>query len=699
MNTNGKPSRPDDLVPDIDPGDIEDEDAARAAIDELSNTLRYHNYRYYVLDDPLISDAEYDDLMRRLEELESRYPDLQAPDSPTQRVGGEPRDELGRVEHPMPMLSLKAVYEEDEAHSFDQRCRRELNNGSVAYIAEPKYDGVAIELLYEGGRLVQAATRGDGDTGEDVTANVKTINEVPLRLLDGDDRALADQIIARGEVYMRKDEFEALNARLAEQGQTAFANPRNAAAGSLRQLDPNITARRPLHIYFYAVANARELEFEHHWEVLQALPVWGLRVNLEQSRRLETIEEAIAYHDELAARREELEYEIDGAVIKVDDLAAQEKLGTRTREPRWALAYKFAPRRATTVIKDVVFQVGRTGRITPVALLEPVEIGGVEVSRVSLHNQSEIDRKDIRIGDRVLLERAGDVIPYVVKSLPEAREGAETQIRIPDKCPVCGADVAMSADKKQAICTNPRGDAQLREALSHYASRGAMDIEGLGGKRAEQLIEAGLVSDLADLYELRTEDLEQLEGFARKSAQKLVDQIQSRRKTTLQRFLYALGIPQVGSHVATVLARHFDTLDELMEASADDLLAINEIGPHIARSVVSFFGEDENRRMLASLRDAGIELTNPLAEPTSQPLEDQTFVFTGALDRWTREEAQRLVERLGAQASSSVSGNTDYVVAGPGAGQKLDEARDREIPVLDEAAFIDLLENYDIPLD
>ncbi len=699
MNTNGKPSRPDDLVPDIDPGDIEDEDAARAAIDELSNTLRYHNYRYYVLDDPLISDAEYDDLMRRLEELESRYPDLQAPDSPTQRVGGEPRDELGRVEHPMPMLSLKAVYEEDEAHSFDQRCRRELNNGSVAYIAEPKYDGVAIELLYEGGRLVQAATRGDGDTGEDVTANVKTINEVPLRLLDGDDRALADQIIARGEVYMRKDEFEALNARLAEQGQTAFANPRNAAAGSLRQLDPNITARRPLHIYFYAVANARELEFEHHWEVLQTLPEWGLRVNLEQSRRLETIEEAIAYHDELAARREELEYEIDGAVIKVDDLAAQEKLGTRTREPRWALAYKFAPRRATTVIKDVVFQVGRTGRITPVALLEPVEIGGVEVSRVSLHNQSEIDRKDIRIGDRVLLERAGDVIPYVVKSLPEAREGAETQIRIPDKCPVCGADVAMSADKKQAICTNPRGDAQLREALSHYASRGAMDIEGLGGKRAEQLIEAGLVSDLADLYELRTEDLEQLEGFARKSAQKLVDQIQSRRKTTLQRFLYALGIPQVGSHVATVLARHFDTLDELMEASADDLLAINEIGPHIARSVVSFFGEDENRRMLASLRDAGIELTNPLAEPTSQPLEDQTFVFTGALDRWTREEAQRLVERLGAQASSSVSGNTDYVVAGPGAGQKLDEARDREIPVLDEAAFIDLLENYDIPLD
>ena len=699
MNTNGKPSRPDDLVPDIDPGDIEDEDAARAAIDELSNTLRYHNYRYYVLDDPLISDAEYDDLMRRLEELESRYPDLQAPDSPTQRVGGEPRDELGRVEHPMPMLSLKAVYEEDEAHSFDQRCRRELNNGSVAYIAEPKYDGVAIELLYEGGRLVQAATRGDGDTGEDVTANVKTINEVPLRLLDGDDRALADQIIARGEVYMRKDEFEALNARLAEQGQTAFANPRNAAAGSLRQLDPNITARRPLHIYFYAVANARELEFEHHWEVLQTLPEWGLRVNLEQSRRLETIEEAIAYHDELAARREELEYEIDGAVIKVDDLAAQEKLGTRTREPRWALAYKFAPRRATTVIKDVVFQVGRTGRITPVALLEPVEIGGVEVSRVSLHNQSEIDRKDIRIGDRVLLERAGDVIPYVVKSLPEAREGAETQIRIPDKCPVCGADVAMSADKKQAICTNPRGDAQLREALSHYASRGAMDIEGLGGKRAEQLIEARLVSDLADLYELRTEDLEQLEGFARKSAQKLVDQIQSRRKTTLQRFLYALGIPQVGSHVATVLARHFDTLDELMEASADDLLAINEIGPHIARSVVSFFGEDENRRMLASLRDAGIELTNPLAEPTSQPLEGQTFVFTGALDRWTREEAQRLVERLGAQASSSVSGNTDYVVAGPGAGQKLDEARDREIPVLDEAAFIDLLENYDIPLD
>ncbi len=683
--------------PDVTPGEIDERAAACEAVEELREAIRYHNYRYYVLDDPVISDAEYDALMQDLRELEERFPDLQRADSPTQQVGGEPRDELGLVDHPRPMLSLKAVYDADAVRNFDETCREELDRKTVVYVADPKYDGLAVELIYADGELTVASTRGDGETGEEITANVRTIKEVPLRLLAQADVSIPDRLVVRGEIYMRRDEFEALNRRRAEEGQRQFANPRNAAAGSVRQLDPNVTARRPLHVFFYAVPNAGGLGFETHWEVLQRLPQWGLRINQALTRRCEGIEEAIQYHEDMAEKREDLPYEIDGVVYKVDRLAYHETLGVRTRDPRWALAYKFEPRRQTTTVEDIQVQVGRTGQLTPVAMLNPVPIGGVEVSRASLHNQSEIEQKDIRIGDRVVVERAGDVIPHVIKSVPEARDGSERKFHMPDECPVCGTEVVMSADKKQAHCPNPNCPAQLRGSLTHYASREAMDIEGIGEKRAEQLIEADLVTKLSDLYALSQDDLTSLERFAEKSARNLIEEIErskgvGSKASTLPRFLYALGIPLVGAHVSGVLARHYDTLDDLMATSESALEEIDEIGPQVAHSVAAFFSEERNQRMIEEMLEAGVTLSNPYAEEGARPLEGLTFVFTGELDRWTRDEVQRYVERLGGRATSSVSGETDYVVVGPGAGSKLEEAQERDVPVMDEESFVEFVD-------
>ncbi len=678
--------------PDIDVDAIDTKEEAQEAVETLREAIRYHNYRYYVLDAPVISDAEYDDLMQDLQTLEEAFPSLKTPDSPTQHVGGEPRDELGLVDHPQPMLSLKAVYEEADVKNFDENCREGLGRESVAYVTEPKYDGLAVEMIYEDGQLAVAATRGDGSTGEDITANVKTIREVPLKLVDQEERSFPDRLIVRGEIYMRKDEFRAFNQRRAEEDKRQFANPRNAAAGSVRQLDPNVTARRPLHVFLYAVPGAASLGFERHWEVLQTLPDWGLRVNLEQTRRCEDIEDAIAYHDELGEKREELPYEIDGVVYKVDRLADHETLGVRTRDPRWALAYKFEPRRATTAIREIEVQVGRTGKLTPIALLDPIHIGGVEVSRASLHNQSEIEQKDIRIGDEIIVERAGDVIPHVVKSLQDERDGSEVPFHLPDTCPVCGTEVIVSDDKKQAVCPNPNCPAQLRESLTHYTSRQAMDIEGVGEKHAEQLIETGLIETLSDLYKLTKDEIVDLERFAEKSAQNLIDEIEESKDTTLVRFFYGLGIPQVGMHIARVLAHHYPTLDKLMAATEEELEAIDEIGPIVAQDVVGFFTEERNRRLIEEILEAGVTLSNPMAEERAQLLEGLTFVFTGELDRWTRDEVKQLVERHGGRATSSVSGETDYVVAGPGAGSKLDEAEARDVPVLDEEAFVGLLE-------
>jgi DNA ligase (NAD+) len=680
-----------ELKPDVSPQAMGDLEQAEKAAQKLRKAIRYHNYRYYVLDDPVISDREYDELMHDLHVLEKEYPAVCSPDSPTQQVGGEPRDELGLVDHPTPMLSLKAVYDEDDVRSFDETCRAELSLETVEYVAEPKYDGLAIELIYDSGRLSTASTRGDGDTGEDVTANVKTIKEVPLVLLAQENRPVPDRLVVRGEIYMRRDEFEALNRERSEQALEPFANPRNAAAGSVRQLDPEVTQQRPLHIFLYDVEAGRS-DLEAQWQVLKTLPSWGLRVNQERNRKCAGVEELLGYHRDMADVRDDLPYEIDGVVYKVNQLAYWEDLGTRTRDPRWALAFKFQPRRATTTVEDIVVQVGRTGKLTPVAHLTPVHIGGVEVRRASLHNQSEIERKDIRIGDRVLVERAGDVIPQVVKSITDERDGSEQEFHMPDACPECGAEVVMSDDKKQAHCPNVNCPAQLRGRITHYASRQAMDIEGLGEKRAQQLIDAGLVERLSDLYSLTREDLLSLERYGEKSADNLLREIEDSTEATLPRFLYGLGIPLVGEHLVRVLAEHYQDLDELMEASREELESIDEVGSQVADSIVTFFAGDENRKIIHELREAGLALTNPYAEEQEQPLQGLTFVFTGELEHWTRDEVKRYVERLGGRATSSVSGQTDYVIAGPGAGSKLEEAQKRDIRIMDEGEFVAFVE-------
>ncbi|MFP4136205.1 MAG: NAD-dependent DNA ligase LigA [Candidatus Acetothermia bacterium] len=678
--------------PEVEPEEIKKESEAKEALESLREAIRYHNYRYYVENDPEISDYEYDQLMRDLQALEEKFPSLVTPDSPTQHVGGEPQDELGSVEHPEPMLSLQAAYEKEEVANFDETCRDELSLEEVEYLAEPKYDGLAIELIYENGSLSVASTRGDGETGEEVTENIKTIREIPLSLIREDGKEVPERLVVRGEVYMRKDEFREMNERRVEEGKDPFANPRNAAAGSLRQLDPKVTAKRPLRIFCYDVAEVEEHGFESQEEITEALPGWGLRANRDWIRVCRGVDELVGYHEELGERREDLPYEIDGVVYKVNDLSQQNVLGSRERDPRWALAYKFQPLRGSSQVKDIRAQVGRTGSLTPIAYLEPVQIGGVEVKRASLHNQSEVEKKDIKIGDEVLVERAGDVIPQVVKSLPEERDGSEQKFTMPENCPVCDADVLISEDKQHAYCTNASCPAQVRERLIHFASRGGMDIEGLGEKIAEQFIETGLVDSLDDLYELEKEDLTSLERFAEKSSRNLLDEIEESKDQTLARFLYALGIPEVGEHLSRVLSSHYPTLEDLMEATEEELQRINEIGPEVAKSIVGFFSNPDNQDLIENLLGAGITLNNPLSEEKESPLEGLTFVFTGSLNRWTRSEIQRYVEDKGARSTSSVSGQTDFVVAGPGAGSKLEDAEELGVPVLDEEEFVQLLE-------
>jgi DNA ligase (NAD+) len=678
----------------MDPQEVESKEKARETVEKLRESIRYHDYRYYVLDDPEISDKKYDELFEALEQLEEKF-DLVTPDSPTQQVGGEPREELGAVEHPLPMLSLKAVYDEKGLRDFAETCRKELGHDKVDYVCEPKYDGLSVELIYEKGRLVTAATRGDGETGEDVTANVRTIRSVPLSLLESQGEKAPSRLVVRGEIYMRLDEFNDFNRQREKSGEKLFANPRNAAAGSVRQLDPKITEKRPLHVFLYEVPLCEGRDFETYWEILEAMPKWGLPVNREMQELAEGIEAALDYHSRMVEKRDELNYEIDGVVIKVNGLADRRKLGTRQRDPRWAVAYKFKPRRDTTEVEDIFVNVGRTGALTPVAKLRPVRIGGVEVSRASLHNLSLVRDKDIRIGDTVVVERAGDVIPYVVKSIEDKRDGSEKVFRMPEECPSCGGDVFVSEDRKSARCTNMNCPAQLKERIQHYASRRGLDIEGLGEKRAAQFVEQGLVQGLPDLYKLSKDDLLGLEGYADKSAENLLAELDAAKSTTLDRFVYALGIPHVGEHMAQVLAENFQDLDAVIAASEEDLQKINEIGPEVARGITSFFQEEHNADAIAEMRDLGLTLENPayVPEGARRPLEGLTFVFTGSLESMTRGEAKDLVEKQGARAASSVSKNTDYLVAGPGAGSKLDQAGKHGVKVLSEAEFQELLES------
>ncbi len=662
----------------------------RKRVEELRREIEYHNYRYYVLNDPVISDAEYDALMRELEELERRYPELVTPNSPTQRVGAPPLEEFGTVEHRVPMLSLSNAFNEEEVREFDRRVKRFLGVlHDIQYTAEPKIDGVAVEIIYERGVLTVGATRGDGYRGEDITQNIRTIKMIPLYLID-DEEPVPEYLSVRGEVYMDREDFRRLNREREERGETLFANPRNAAAGSLRQLDSSVTAKRPLKVFFYGIGECRGREFRSQWEVLQTLPKWGLRVN-PFVELCENIDECIHYYQRLLQRREEIPYEMDGIVIKVNDLELQRRLGEISRSPRWAVAFKFPAEEATTRVLDIVVQVGRTGVLTPVAILEPVQVGGVVVSRATLHNMDEIKRKDVRIGDWVLVHRAGEVIPEVIKPIKERRTGQEREFHMPDCCPACGSKVVRLPGEVAYRCIGLSCPAQLKARIRHFASRRAMDIEGLGEKLIEQLVDKGLVKDLADIYYLKKVDFLKLEGVADRLAQKLLGAIERSKDTTLARFLYALGIRHVGEHLAQLLATHIKKLENFYDIRKDDLLRIPGIGPEVAESVASFFRDQENRRVIEKMLRAGLRIREPEEEVTEKPLKGKVFVFTGALESMTREEAKRLVEERGGMAASSVSRRVDYVVVGRDPGSKYDKARALGLRIIDEEEFKKLL--------
>ncbi len=660
---------------------------AEQQIEQLRQQLHYHNYRYYVLDEPEITDAEYDQLMRRLQELETAFPDLITPDSPTQRVGAAPLAEFGTVLHAVPMLSLDNAFSAAEVREFDERVKRQLGLTSpIEYVAEPKIDGLAIELVYHEGRFVQGSTRGDGVRGEDVTQNLRTIKSIPLRLLAKGHPPIPSLLDVRGEVYMTKRDFQRLNARREEEGEPTFANPRNAAAGSLRQLDPRITAGRPLSIFCYGVGRVEGISFRTQWEMLQSLSDWGFKVN-PLREVCAGIDAALAYYARLREQREELPYEIDGVVLKVNDCELQAALGARSRSPRWAIAYKFEPKQAITRVKEIAVQVGRTGALTPVAILEPVQVAGVEVGRASLHNPDEVARKDVRAGDWVVVQRAGDVIPEIVEVLKDRRSGHEKPFEMPTHCPVCGSAVIRLEDEVVPRCVDLACPAKLKESIVHFASKVGMDIEGLGDKTVDQMVERGLVKDVGDLYYLTKDDLLKLERMAAKSASNLLAAIERSKQTTLPRFLYALGIRHVGDHVAQVLARHYPHWQDLQRASYAELQAIHEIGPRIAQSIVAFFGEPGNQAVLEKLQRAGLQVTNSATPTVDQSLRGKTFVFTGGLESYPREEAKRLVEARGGRVASSVSRNTSYVVAGADAGSKLDRARALGVTILSEDEF------------
>ncbi len=665
---------------------------ARAARDvakevkRLRAEIQAHNARYYVLDAPTIADAEYDALFRRLQALEEAHPAHRTADSPTQRVGAKPLEKFGTVRHRHPMLSLANVTTPEEMAEFDARARKFLGLARIEYVGEPKVDGVAVELVYERGRLTAASTRGDGTTGEDITQNVRTIRSVPLRLQDGG--RVPKLLEVRGEVFLPIAAFRRLNREREEAGQAPFANPRNAAAGSLKQLDPGVTAARPLDLVCHGAGEVVGLEAKTHWDMLQAFARLGLKP-VPKSRVLEKLEEVTLFFAALDGERDRLPYEVDGLVVKVNDFGLQRRLGEISRSPRWAVAYKFKPRQAVTRIERIVASVGRTGVLTPVAELEPVPVGGVTVRNASLHNMDEIARKDIRIGDHVLLERAGDVIPYVVKVLEEKRTGAEKRFRMPKHCPVCGAEVVRAEGEVAYRCVGLSCPAQLKQSVRFFAARGAMDVEGLGEKLVDQLVEQGLVKDLADLYRLEEEPLVALERMGKKSAANLTAQLERSKQTTLPRFLIALGIRQVGEATAKALAEHFGTLERTMNASEEELQEVRDVGPEVAASIRRFFAERQNRKVIQRLLDAGVK---PAAVTCPKgPLVGKKFVLTGGLDSMTRPEAQRRIEALGGRLVASVSKETDYVVAGAEPGSKLAKAEKLGVAVLDEKKFLRLL--------
>jgi DNA ligase (NAD+) len=661
-------------------------DEAARRLETLRREIRRHNYLYYVESKPEISDVEYDRLFEAFRRLEAAFPDLITPDSPTQRVGAEPHQGFPSIAHTTPMLSLDATREEAAVRRFDARLRKALG-GHVRYVVEEKFDGVSVELVYEGSVLARAVTRGDGHRGEGITENVKTIRSVPPRL-HNEEREVPPFLALRGEVLMSISAFKTLNRQLLEAGETPFANPRNAASGSLRQLDPRITSGRPLEFVAYEVLAAEGEDFKAHTEALQALRAWGLRVP-ERAGVITDVDAIIEHHARWTAERDALDYEIDGIVIKLDDLKARERLGATVHHPRWAMAYKFEPRREVTRVEDIVVQVGRTGILTPVALLRPIEVGGVTVSRASLHNREVVQRKDVRVGDLVRIQRAGDVIPEVAERVEEPGRRRQEPFRMPAACPACGAEVVQRGP--YSVCPNRFGcRAQLKRQIQHFASKDALDIEGLGLETVSTLVDRGLVEKVADVFRLDVDDLLQLEGFAERSARRLIETIQQRKCVELRRFLYGLGIPEVGTAVARDLADHFRSLDAVRHASRQALAAVPSIGPKLSDAIHGFFAEARNQQAIDALLETGVQVVEPTA-PRTQPLAGRTFVFTGALDRLARREAEQQVEALGARATSAVSGETHYVVVGKDPGQKLEAAKAHKVRILSEAQLIALL--------
>ena len=661
--------------------------SVRARARKLHAELHEHNYRYYSRDDPLIPDAEYDQLLRELQSLEEQYPQLITPDSPTQRVGAVPLKAFGEVRHEQRMLSLDNAFSDDELLDFDRRVRERLETDEVEYAAEPKLDGLAVSLLYRDGRLVRAATRGDGVTGEDVSQNVRTIASVPLKLAG---RSIPEVLEVRGEVYMSHAGFEALNQQAASAGQKLFVNPRNAAAGSLRQLDPAITARRSLEIFCYGVGQVSGGALaETHTDILAQLQGWHLRV-YEDVQRVTGVSGCIAYYQHYEQQRERLPFEIDGVVFKVNRLQQQQSLGFVARAPRWAIARKFPAQQRETRVLGIEVQVGRTGALTPVARLEPVFVGGVTVTNATLHNEEEVQRKDVRKGDTVIVRRAGDVIPEVVRVISERRPAGTQKFQLPTSCPVCHSHVVRVAGEAIARCSGGLFcPAQRKESIKHFASRRAMDIEGLGDKLVEQLVEKELISHVSDLYSLTVEDLAGLERMAEKSASNLVEALQRSQSTTLPRFIYALGIREVGEATAQTLAREFGDLDLLMAADIEALEAVRDVGPVVAKRIREFFSEQHNRVVIAALREAGVHW--PVVEkPQAQPFAGKTFVLTGTLSM-PRAELKERLQSLGARVAGSVSKQTDFVVVGDNPGSKHDKALKLGIPVLDEATCIEML--------
>jgi DNA ligase (NAD+) len=662
-------------------------EAARR-IQKLRQEIRRHDRLYYVEARPEISDAEYDALVRELRDLEARHPDLVTPDSPTQRVAGAPAEAFQPVEHRVAMLSLDNVTSADQLRRFEARIGRALRGATVSYVCEPKVDGLGVALLYARGRFVRGATRGDGRVGEDITPNLRTIPAVPATLKGR--LARLEELEVRGEVFMPRAAFEKLNRAVEDAGEPTFANPRNAAAGAVRQKDPGVTARRPLDIVLYHLSFATGGHFESHWETLAAMRQAGFPVN-PRNQRARDIDAVIAYCERVERERDTLEYEADGVVVKVDALAAQARLGSTGHHPRWAVAFKFAPRQGTTVVRGIAVQVGKTGVLTPVAKLDAVEVGGVTIQSVSLHNEDEIRRKDVRVGDTVLIERAGDVIPYVVQVVKSQRPAGARPFRFPTRCPACGGVALRPEGEAYWRCVNSACPAQFKERLRHFGSRRAMDIEHFGEAVIEQLVDRGLVKDFADLYHLTVTQVARLEGFAEKSARNLVEVIAASRGRGLARLLNALGVRGVGEHVARIVAARVGSLDRLMTMSEDELGAIRGVGPHLAASLVKFFSHPSNRRVCQRLEAAGVLTTQP-GPAEGGPLAGKTFVLTGTLSGLTRAAAAELIERRGGRVTESVSRKTDYVVVGEAPGSKAGKARRRGVPILDERAFRELVE-------